>query len=67
MFFLKKFKCVKCEKKFRRQEELMQHQQVIHGKDIPYECKKCNQSFTSMEQMRTHLQRNHSYRGSEDI
>ncbi|MEM3173161.1 hypothetical protein [Candidatus Nitrosotenuis uzonensis] len=40
----------------------MQHQQVLHGKDIPYECKKCNQSFSNMQDMRTHLQRFHSYK-----
>ncbi|HYL66590.1 MAG TPA: hypothetical protein VEU72_05505 [Nitrosopumilaceae archaeon] len=45
----------------------MQHEQVVHGKDIPYECKECRQSFTSMEQMRTHLQRNHSYSGKRDV
>jgi DNA-directed RNA polymerase subunit RPC12/RpoP len=66
MFFLKKFRCEKCQKKFRQQEELMQHEQVVHGKDIPYECKECKQSFTSMEQMRTHLQRHHSYSGKRD-
>ncbi len=66
MFFFNKFKCIQCQKKFRHTEELMQHEQVIHGKNIPYECKKCNQFFTSMEQMRTHLQRHHSYRGNRE-
>nr|WP_239654990.1 C2H2-type zinc finger protein [Candidatus Nitrosotenuis uzonensis] len=51
-----------CTKSFRSLEEMMQHQQVLHGKDIPYECKKCNQSFSNMQDMRTHLQRFHSYK-----
>ena len=67
MRLFKKFKCEKCQNKFKQYEELMQHEQVVHGKDIPYECKECRQSFTSMEQMRTHLQRNHSYSGGRDI
>ncbi|MEK6877172.1 MAG: hypothetical protein AABZ49_00920 [Thermoproteota archaeon] len=45
----------------------MQHEQVIHGKDLQYDCKECNQFFSSMEQMRTHLQRHHSYKGTRDI
>ncbi|MBI5377039.1 MAG: hypothetical protein HZA82_00230 [Thaumarchaeota archaeon] len=67
MHLFKKFKCEKCDKKFKQQEELMQHEQVIHGKDLQYDCKECNQFFSSMEQMRTHLQRYHSYRGTRDI
>ncbi len=67
MHLFKKFKCEKCDRRFRQQEELMQHEQVIHGKDTLYECKKCNQSFSSMEQMRTHLQRFHVYTGKTDV
>jgi len=40
----------------------MQHHQVVHNKDLPYDCKECNQFFSSMEEMRNHLQRNHSYK-----
>jgi len=40
----------------------MQHLQVIHYKDLPYDCKECNEYFSSMEEMRTHLQRKHSYK-----
>ena len=40
----------------------MQHQQVVHFKDSPYDCKKCNKNFSNMEDMRTHLQREHSYK-----
>lgn len=40
----------------------MQHEQVVHNKDLPYDCKECNQFFSSMEEMRTHLQRFHSYK-----
>ena len=60
--FFKKFSCKSCEQKFSKQEELMQHQQVTHFKDLPYDCKECNESFPSMEEMRTHLQRKHSYK-----
>jgi len=60
--FFKKFSCEKCEQKFSKQEELMQHMQVVHYKDLPYDCKECNEFFSSMEDMRTHLQRKHSYK-----
>jgi KRAB domain-containing zinc finger protein len=62
MIFLKKYSCEKCDKKFSKQEELMQHHQIVHNKDLPYDCKECNQFFSSMEEMRSHLQRNHSYK-----
>ncbi len=61
MIFFKKFSCEKCEKKFSKQEELMQHHQVVHNKDLPYDCKECDHFFSSMEEMRRHLQRNNSY------
>jgi hypothetical protein len=53
--------CETCAKKFRKIEELMQHKQVIHGKDLLYYCKKCNMSFEGMEQMRDHTKKFHSY------
>jgi len=62
MHFFKKHQCKICEKKFFRQEELMQHSQVIHFKDKPYDCKKCNKNFSNMEDMRSHLQKEHSYK-----
>ena len=62
MKFLKKFRCEQCDKKFSKQEELMQHQQIVHNKDLPYDCKVCNKFFSSMEEMRSHLQRQHSYK-----
>ncbi len=62
MGFLKKIKCPKCDLKFSQKEELMQHEQLVHYKDHPYDCKECNKSFTNMEDMRTHLQREHSYK-----
>ncbi len=65
MHIFKKHKCEKCGKKFKQQEELMQHEQVIHG-DSRYDCKQCKLYFSSMEEMRTHLQRSHSYRGKLD-
>ncbi len=40
----------------------MQHQQVVHFKDYPYDCKECGKDFSNMEDMRTHLQREHSYK-----
>ena len=60
MNIFKKFKCEKCLKKFRQQEELMQHEQIAHGSSL-YDCRECNQFFSSMEQMRTHMQRKHSF------
>jgi len=60
--FFKKFPCEKCKQKFSKQEELMQHLQVVHYKDLPYDCKECNEFFSSMEEMRTHLQKKHSYK-----
>lgn len=60
--FKNKIPCEKCDQKFSSNEEVMQHLQVVHGKDLPYNCKLCNLDFTNMEDMRTHLQRNHSYK-----
>lgn len=65
MKFFSKFECKACHRKFSRQEELMQHQQVVHDKD-PYHCKECKESFSSMESMRTHLQRKHSYKSDRN-
>ncbi len=61
MDIFKKNICETCGKKFRKIEELMQHKQVIHGKDLLYYCKKCNMSFEGMEQMRDHTKKFHSY------
>ncbi len=65
MHLFKKYTCEKCGKKFKQQEEQMQHEQVVHSDGL-YDCKKCNLYFSSMEEMRTHLQREHSYRGKVD-
>ncbi|HET8719674.1 MAG TPA: C2H2-type zinc finger protein [Candidatus Nitrosotenuis sp.] len=62
MRFFKKAKCEQCAESFSSSEELMQHQQIIHGKDTPYECKVCRKDFSNMQDMRTHLQRYHSYK-----
>ncbi|NNL58001.1 MAG: hypothetical protein HKP31_00775 [Nitrosopumilus sp.] len=62
MGLFKKIKCEKCDKKFSKQEEMMNHMQIIHGKDLQYDCKECNKFFSNMEDMRTHLQREHSYK-----
>jgi len=67
MRFFRKFECENCHQRFSQQEELMQHQQVVHDKDLPYDCKKCNEFFSSMEEMRTHLQRKHSYKKHSNI
>ena len=60
--FFKKHSCDKCDKKFSKEEEVMHHEQIIHGKDSQYDCKECNKNFSNMEDMRTHLQREHSYK-----
>ncbi|MCV0373748.1 MAG: hypothetical protein K5793_09385 [Nitrosarchaeum sp.] len=62
MGLFKKHACEICQKKFSRQEEVMNHKQIIHGKDLKYDCKECNQFFSNMEDMRTHLQKEHSYK-----
>jgi KRAB domain-containing zinc finger protein len=62
MRFFKKIKCTKCNSKFSNQEGLMNHLQIVHGKDLQYDCKKCNRFFSNMEDMRTHLQKEHSYK-----
>ena len=62
MNFFKKYSCSKCDKKFSKEEELMNHQQIIHCKDLEYDCKECNKNFSNMEDMRTHLQKEHSYK-----
>ena len=62
MNFFKKYSCNKCNKKFSKEEELMFHEQITHGKDLKYDCKECNKYFSNMEDMRTHLQKKHSYK-----
>jgi len=62
MKFFKNNPCEKCDLKFKSQEELMQHLQITHYKDLPYDCKECEENFSNMEDMRTHLQRQHSYK-----
>ena len=68
MIYFKRYGCERCNNRFRKIEELMQHVQIIHGKDLPYECVKCNVSVTGMEQMRDHIKKFHSYnKMKEDI
>ena len=62
MGFFKKHACNTCNAKFSHKEDLMNHEQIVHGKDLQYDCKMCSKYFSSMEEMRTHLQREHSYR-----
>ena len=45
MGLFKKNVCEHCNKKFSKKEELMQHLQVIHFKDLPYDCKECKKIF----------------------
>jgi len=47
--FFKKYLCNKCDKKFSKEEELI-------------DCKECKKEFSNMEDMRTHLQKEHSYK-----
>lgn len=62
MRLFKKETCAECGKSFKTVEEIMQHAQITHGKDIPYNCAKCQKSFSNMQDMRTHLQQFHSYK-----
>ena len=59
-FFSKGHECDRCGKKYRKVEELMQHQQLAHESRM-YECEQCGMGFEGMEQMREHAKRNHSY------
>ncbi len=58
-------RCDLCNRKFSSVEDLMNHKQTVHGKDLRYDCRVCNRYFHSMEEMRTHLQREHVYTGSD--
>ena len=53
-------KCDNCGSKFRKVEELMQHQQVAHERRL-YVCNDCKLGFDGMEQMRDHAKKFHSY------
>ncbi|TLX84347.1 MAG: hypothetical protein E6K98_02910 [Thaumarchaeota archaeon] len=67
MNIFRKYLCNKCGRKFRQQEELMQHEQVTHSDNQLYDCKQCNLNFSSMEEMRTHIQRFHTYEGKRNF
>lgn len=56
----KKHECKTCGRRFRKIEELMQHQQIAH-EDRLYRCNECNAAFGGMEQMRDHAKKFHSY------
>jgi transcriptional regulator NrdR family protein len=58
---IRRKRCNKCGKRFHKIEELMQHTQIVHGKDILYHCKQCDVRFEGMEQMRDHAKKFHSY------
>ena len=60
--FFKKYQCDNCNKKFSKEEELMFHEQITHGKDLKDDCKECNKYFSNMEDISTHLQKKHSYK-----
>jgi predicted nucleic acid-binding Zn ribbon protein len=60
MDLFKKHECEACGKKFRKVEELMQHQQIAHEQKL-YVCKECNIGFEGMEQVRDHAKKFHSY------
>ncbi|MGH9922675.1 MAG: C2H2-type zinc finger protein [Nitrososphaerales archaeon] len=59
---LRRYKCGVCEKSFRHAEELMQHKQVVHGKNSMYECRACNKTFTNGEDLRLHARQYHTYK-----
>ena len=60
MDMFERHKCDNCGRKFRKIEELMQHQQLTH-EESKYVCNQCNLSFEGMEQMRDHTKKFHSY------
>jgi hypothetical protein len=57
---LEKHECKTCRRKFRKVEELMQHEQVAHEQKL-YMCNECGVGFEGMEQMRDHAKKFHSY------
>ena len=57
----KKFACPLCNKRFRKIEDSMQHEQVMHGTGKCYICNSCNLKFFGMQQMRDHIKKNHQY------
>ena len=59
--FKKKFSCDICQIKFKKIEELMQHEQINHQNNKSYDCYRCDQTFDGMEQMRDHIKKFHSY------
>ena len=61
----KRRECDACGRKFASDEDLMNHKQVFHGKNLEYDCQACGMHFSSMESMRAHLQREHKYTGSK--
>ena len=62
MKFFKKFQCELCQQKFSKHEDLMQHQEIEHFKDSPYDCKECHENFQNMSEMRDHLKKKHSHK-----
>lgn len=57
---LGRIRCPRCGLAFRRREDLMHHEQLVHGTAL-YDCTACGLGFSSMEDMRAHLKRRHSY------
>lgn len=60
MLWLKRHVCNKCNKRFSKVEELMQHIQVMHSNERYY-CFECNTYFDNMSELRAHLSRYHPY------
>jgi len=58
----KKYKCNICNKVFKQIEELMQHEQVIHGNNSKYTCLICNKEFDNGEDLRAHAKIYHTYK-----
>jgi len=59
---LRRYRCGVCDKVFGQVEELMQHEQVVHGKNSMYECKACNMTFANGEDLRLHARQYHTYK-----
>lgn len=59
--FFRRNNCKECRRSFRKIEGLMQHEQVVHGKDKAYRCNSCGIEYFGMEQMRAHIMKFHRY------
>lgn len=57
---LRKFKCTKCEMRFKKQNNLNRHLQSVHSDARPFPCNLCNKTFKLKHVLHKHIQDIHS-------